>query len=170
MKSPGLAAWAAFPVTPWLCWLLAEMDIRGWSPELLTEFIGAVSAAGTDAAAARAAVEHAAAALGAEVAAILGCDGVVAAVGYPEGSAPVSELAAVRPGVEDASLQVPGIGCCAAVAAGVEYPPGARLVLARAGPDAWSRAQAGLLRGMARVTADDDADAARMPGGRAHRA
>ena len=129
------------------------MDVPGWSPQLLTEFIGAVSAAGTDAAAARAAVEHASAALGAEVAAILGCDGVVAAVGYPEGSAPVSELAAVRPGVEGASLQVPGIGCCAAVAAGMEYPPGATLVLARAGPDAWSRAQAGLLRGIARVTA-----------------
>ena len=129
------------------------MDVPGWSPQLLTEFIGAVSAAGTEAAAARAAVEHAAAALGAEVAAILGRGGVVAAVGYPEGSAPVSELAAVRPGVEGASLQVPGIGCCAAVAAGMEYPPGATLVLARAGPDAWSRAQAGLLRGMARVTA-----------------
>jgi len=128
------------------------MDIPGWSPELLAEFTGAVSAAGTEAAAARAVVEHAAAALGAELAAIVASGMVAAAVGYPEG-APVSGLAGVRPGVGGARLQVPGIGRCAAVAASMEYPPGATLVLARAGRDAWSQAQAGLVRGMARVAA-----------------
>ena len=128
------------------------MDIPEWSPELLAEFTGAVSAAATEAAAARAVVEHAAAALGAELAAIVASGMVAAAVGYPEG-APVSELAGVRPGVEGARLQVPGIGQCAAVAASMEYPPGATLVLARAGPGGWSRGQAGLLRGMARVAA-----------------
>jgi len=50
-------------------------------------------------------------------------------------------------------LEVPGMGRCAAVAAGMEYPPGATLVLARAGQGAWSRGQADLLRGMARVAA-----------------
>ena len=127
------------------------MDIPGWSPQLLAEFIGAVSAARTEAAAARSAVEHMATALDAEVVTIVGRGGLVAAVGYPEG-APLSELARVRVGT-GGWLEVPGMGRCAAVAAGMEYPPGATLVLARAGQGAWSRGQADLLRGMARVAA-----------------
>jgi hypothetical protein len=48
------------------------MDAPGWSAQLLAEFIAAVSAAETEAGAARAAVEHAAEALDADVAAIVG--------------------------------------------------------------------------------------------------
>ena len=56
------------------------------------------------AAAAHAAVERASEALNADVAAIV-CGGeLVAAVGYPQGGAPVAELAAVRPGVTEAWL------------------------------------------------------------------
>jgi len=65
----------------------------------------------------------------------------------------VGELARVRPGVAGARLQVPGAGRCAAAAASLEYPPGAALVLARAGPGGWLRKETSLLRGMARVTA-----------------
>jgi hypothetical protein len=129
------------------------MDASAWSAQLLAEFIAAVSAAGTEAAAARAAVEHAAEALDADVAAIVRGGELVATVGYPEGRAPVTELAGVRPGVADARLVVPGAGPCAAAAATLEYPPGATLVLARSEPDGWSREDTGLLRGMARVTA-----------------
>ena len=71
----------------------------------------------------------------------------------PAGRALVAELAAVRPGVADAWLQVPGLGSCAAAAATLEYPPGATLVLARSGPHGLSREETGLLRGMARVAA-----------------
>ncbi|HTP17057.1 MAG TPA: GAF domain-containing protein [Streptosporangiaceae bacterium] len=129
------------------------MDASAWSAQLLTEFIAAVSAAETEAAAARAAVEHAAEALDADVAAIV-CGGeLVAAVGYPQGRAPAAELGAVRPGAADAWLQVPGTGSCAAAAATLEHPPGATIVLARSGPGGWSREETGLLGGMARVTA-----------------
>ncbi|HTX65499.1 MAG TPA: GAF domain-containing protein, partial [Opitutaceae bacterium] len=129
------------------------MDASARSAQLLAEFVAAVSTAETGTAAACAAVERAAEALDADVAAIV-CGGeLVAAVGYPQGSALVAELAAVRPGVADAWLQVPGAGSCAAAAATLEYPPGATLVLARSGPGAFSREETGLLRGMARVAA-----------------
>jgi signal transduction histidine kinase len=129
------------------------MDVSVWSAQLLAEFIAAVSTAETEAEAARATVEHAAEALDADMAAIV-CGGqLVAAVGYPEGHVPVAELDAVRPGVADARLEVPGAGSCAAAAATLEYPPGATLVLGRSGPDGLSRQETGLLRGMARVAA-----------------
>ena len=129
------------------------MDASAWSAQLLAEFVAAVSAAETGTAAAHGAVERAAEALDADVAAIV-CGGeLVAAVGYPQGSAPVAELATVRPGVADAWLQVPGVGSCAAAAAALEYPPGATLVLARSGHGGLSREETGLLRGMAQVAA-----------------
>jgi GAF domain-containing protein len=129
------------------------MDASERSAQLLAEFIAAVSAAETEAAAVRAAVERAAEALDADVAAIV-CGGeLLAAVGYPQGCAPTVELEAVRPGTADAWLQVPGIGSCAAAAATLEHPPGATLVLARAGRGGWSREETGLLRSMAKVAA-----------------
>jgi hypothetical protein len=129
------------------------MDASAWSAQLLAEFIAAVSAVETEAAAARAAVEHVAEALDADVAAIV-CGGeLVAAIGYPEGRAPVAELEGIRPGVAAGWLEVPGVGPCAAAAATLEYPPGATLVLARSEPEGLSRGETGLLRGMARVAA-----------------
>ena len=130
------------------------MDDPAWSAQLLGEFIASIPAGGTEVAAARATVGRAAEMLDAEVAAIV-CGGqVVAAVGYPEDAAPVvAELAGVRPGVADCRLEVPGVGSCAAVAAELEYPPGATLVVGRAGPGSLTREETGLLRGMARVAA-----------------
>jgi signal transduction histidine kinase len=129
------------------------MDASAWSAQQLAEFIAAVSAAETEAAAARVAVEHAAELLDADVAAIVCGGDLVAAVGYAEGRAPVAELGDVRPGGADARLEVPGAGSCAAAAATLEYPPGATLVLARSQPDGLSREETGLLRGMASVAA-----------------
>ena len=129
------------------------MDAPAWSAQLLAEFVAVVSTAETGTAAAHAAVERAAEALDADVAAIV-CGGeLVAAVGYPQVSALVAELAEVRPGGADAWLQVPGVGSCPAAAAMLEYPPGARLVLARSGSHGLSPEETGLLRGMARVAA-----------------
>ena len=80
------------------------MDASAWSAQLLEEFVAAVSTAETGTAAAHVAVERASEALNADVAAIV-CGGeLVAAVGYPQGGAPVAELAAVRPGVTEAWL------------------------------------------------------------------
>ena len=125
------------------------MDAFAWSAQQLAEFIAAVSTAEKETDAARAAVERVAGALDADVAAIV-CGGeLVAGVGYA-GGVPIAELERVRPGAAGASLDVPGVGASAVVAAGLEHPPGATLVVAR--PDALTREETGLLRGMARVT------------------
>ena len=129
------------------------MRASDWSTQQLAEFLAAVSASETEASAALTAVERAAEALDAEVAAIVWGDEVVAAVGYPEGEAPVADLASVIPGAAGCELAVADAGICAACAVSMEHPPHATLVLARSGPDALRPEEAALLRGMARVTA-----------------
>ena len=127
------------------------MSTTGWSTQQLAEFVAAVSTAESESAAAVAAVDRVAEALDAVVAAIV-CDGeLIAAIGYPDGTAPRDELAAVTPGREGSSLDVPGIGACPAAAASLEHPAGARLVIARPVPHGLTREETGLLRGMARV-------------------
>jgi len=127
------------------------MGTSGWSTQQLAEFVAAVAAAESEASAAITAVERAAEALDAAVAAII-CDGrLIAAIGYPDGAGPVGELEAVEPGIGGSSLEVPGAGECFAAAAPLEHPPGARLVIAREGSDGLTREETGLLRGMARV-------------------
>ena len=102
-----------------------------WPTQQLAEFVASVSPSTTESAAARAAVERAAEVLDAEVAAIVADGELLAAVGYAEGTEPVDELRRVRPGAPDSRLKVPGVGWCAVTAAGLAYPPGAVLVLAR---------------------------------------
>ena len=122
-----------------------------WSTQQLAEFLAAVSASETEASAALAAVQWAAEALDAEVAAILGGGEVVAAVGYPEGAAPAAELNAVTAG-GGSQLAVPGVGACLATGVALEHPAGGMLVLARRGSEGLSAEEVSLLRGMARVT------------------
>jgi signal transduction histidine kinase len=116
----------------------------------LAEFLAALSACESEASAALTAVERAAEALDAEVAAIVCCGEVVAAVGYPEGAVPAAELSSVSGGRGE--LAVPGIGACPATAVALEHPPGGILVLARSGPDVFTGQEARLLRGMGSVT------------------
>ena len=127
------------------------MSQSDWSTQQLAEFLAAVSSARTEASAALAAVERAAEALDAEVAAIVCGGDVVAAVGYPEGAAPGPELRSVSPGAA-VELAIPGTGISPATGVSLEYPPDATLVLARSGPEGLKREEAALLRGMARVT------------------
>ena len=127
------------------------MDRSAWSTQQLAEFVASVSACTTEAAAALATVEHAAEALDADVAAIVCGGGLIAAVGYAEGTEPVGELKGIRPGAPDSWLNVPGAGRCPAAAAALAYPPGATLVLART--RGLTRQETGLLRGMARTAA-----------------
>ena len=127
------------------------MATAAWSTQQLAEYVAAVSAAENEAAAALAAVERAAEALDADAAAIVAGGEVVAQVGYPRGAAPVADLEAVQPGVADSSLDLPGVGKCAAAAATLEHPPGSTLVVARAGADGLTAEETSLLRGMARV-------------------
>ena len=126
------------------------MEETGWSTQLLGQFVAAVSTADTARAAARATVEQAAEALDADVAALV-CEGkLLASVGYPDGVAPVAEIDRVRPGAFS-DLTVPGVGPCAATAAALRHPHGARLVVARAAPRGLTPEEIALLRGMAGI-------------------
>jgi signal transduction histidine kinase len=128
------------------------MPTTVWSTQQLAEFLAAVSSSETEASAALTAVERAAEALEAEVAAIV-CGGeVVAAVGYPEAAAPAAELISVAAGGAGGELTVPGVGACRATGVPLEHPPGGILVLARSGSEGLSAEEASLLRGMASVT------------------
>ena len=128
------------------------MPVRTWSTQQLAEFLAAVSARETEASAGLAAVERAAEALDAEVAAIVCDDRLVAAVGYPEGAAPVAELRAAALGSAGCELRIPGVGTCPATCVPLDHPPGATMLVARSGSDGITPEEAGLLRGMARVT------------------
>jgi len=128
------------------------MSTPAWSTQQLAEFLAAVSSAHTEATAALAAVEGVAEAFDAEVAAIVRGHELVAAVGYPEDSAPLAELESAAAGARDSQVPVPGVGMCAAKAVPLEHPSGAMLVVARSGPDGLSRVEESLLRGMARAT------------------
>src|SRR5580692_2201178 len=123
------------------------MASAAWSTQQLAEFVASVSPCTTEASAARAAVERAAEVLDAEVVAIVAGGELLAAVGYPEGTEPVDELKRIRPGALDSRLKVPGVGWCPVSAAGLAYPPGATLVLAR--PHGLTREETALLGGMA---------------------
>jgi diguanylate cyclase (GGDEF)-like protein len=120
------------------------------SAQQLAEFLGAVSAVPERSAAIRAAVEHAARVLDAEVAAVV-CDGaVVTAVGLRTGRAPEAALTEVAAGLRD-TLDVPGAGGCHAVAVPLHTPKPARLLVARSGADGFTVEERSLIRAMARV-------------------
>jgi len=127
------------------------MDPSAWWTQQLAEFVASVSPCTTEAAAARAAVERAAEVLDADVAAIMAGGELLAAVGYAEGTEPLDELKRMQPGAPDLRLEVPGVGWCAVAVAGLAYPAGATLVLARR--DGLTRQETALLGGMARVAA-----------------
>jgi signal transduction histidine kinase len=129
------------------------MPAPNWFPQQLVAFLEAVWSARTEAAAGLMAVERAAEALDAEIAAIVGPDRVVAVVGFPEGAVPVRELTRIAADGAHHQLTVPGCGACRAVTVSLDYPAGGTFVLARAGPDGGLRHdEASLFRGMARVT------------------
>src|SRR5260370_26316159 len=112
----------------------------------LAEFLAALSACESEASAALTAVERAAEALDAEVAAIVCCGEVVAAVGYPEGAVPAAELSSVAGGRGE--LAVPGIGARPATSVAREHPPGGLRALARFGPGGFTGQEARLLHGL----------------------
>ena len=129
------------------------MAASKWFPQQLVAFLEAVWSATTEAAAGLMAVERAAEALDAEIAAIVCVDRVVAVVGYPGGAVPVRELALITAEGAYHELTVPGVGVCRVATESLDYPPGATFILARAGPHGDLRHdEASLLRGMARVT------------------
>ena len=132
--------------------VLSRPDTSGSAlvTQQLAEFLAVVSACPDAPSATRAAVQRAARALEAEVAAVVGEYGLVAAVGFPADRAPVGALAEVAAG-KRAELQVPGAGTCSAVAAPIGGDEPQSLVVARSGDDGFTVDEVSLVRGMARV-------------------
>ncbi len=122
---------------------------ESWSTQQLAEFSALVASFSDRQSAARGAIERAAEALEAEVAALVGEDGVEACLGFPLGAAPEQELIDVA-GERSKRIEIEGLGSCAAaaVAAG-----SGRLVVARFGEARFSQEESDLLRGMGRVLA-----------------
>src|SRR6266545_1079669 len=96
----------------------------------LLELLAVMSSFSDQESAVRGAVERAAQAFEAEVAAVIVDDRVVASIGFPEGSAPQDEMLAVARREQD-RLEVPRLGACHAVSAGWGGAHPGHLVLAR---------------------------------------
>jgi hypothetical protein len=116
----------------------------GWHAQQIAEFLAAVSAYEDEAAALEGAVERAAEAMEAEVAAVVGGGAVLASVGFRAGNVPVDELVTLSAGrgagaaVAESPLlggppvlHVPGVGYCATVAVPVDCTT--TLLVARSG-------------------------------------
>jgi two-component system, cell cycle sensor histidine kinase and response regulator CckA len=121
-----------------------------WSTQQLTGFLATVSSASDERTAVRLAVERAAEALDAEVAALLRRGEVYVSIGFPSDPALERALAEVAEG-RTTTLVAPGLGECAAFSIEVEDDTPASLVLARSSGGGFAVDELHLARGMARV-------------------
>jgi two-component system cell cycle sensor histidine kinase/response regulator CckA len=121
-----------------------------WSTQQLTGFLATVSSASDERAAIRLAVERAAEALDAEVAALLRRGEVFVSIGFPSDPALERALTDVAEG-RTTTLMAPGLGECAALAIEVEDHTPASLVLARRTGGSFAVDEIHLARGMGRV-------------------
>ena len=122
------------------------------SGQELVEFLAAVSTLPDDALIDQHTIEHAATAIGAEVAALVRSGSVLVSVGFPAGMAPADELARIAAG-EAEGLDVPGAGHCRAARATLGDGRGTWLVVARAGDNGFEPGELMVLRGLAQVHA-----------------
>jgi diguanylate cyclase (GGDEF)-like protein len=122
---------------------------ESWSTQQLTEFVSLLGASKDEEAAVRGGIERAAEALEAEVAAVVRDGRVLASIGFHITEVPGEKLVMAADG-ELPALEVPGVGSCAVLAAELGDGGGC-LLLARHGQEWFSRQEANLLRGMARV-------------------
>jgi diguanylate cyclase (GGDEF)-like protein len=125
--------------------------VASWSTQQLVEFLAGISACVDESSAMRDAVERAAEALEAEVAALVQGDLAVASTGFAAGEVPHADLARVACGASR-SLSVPGVGLCDALSAPLG-DDGDSLVVAGAPGVPFNHEDVSVLRGMARVLA-----------------
>ena len=124
------------------------MPVSGWSTRQLAEFLEAISAVGDVATARRAAVDRAAEALDAEVAAIVSGGRVLVATGVdPEGMSGAA-LAAVIEG-RSKTIHIPGVGLSKAVSIAVIGPEETSLMVARSGQEIFSGEELSVARSLA---------------------
>ena len=118
-----------------------------WSTQQLVEYVAALSDCPDGAVLTQLAVERAAEALEADVAALVTPGSVCASVGFRNSRAPT---AALHSAVDGEVLHVPGVGACPVLVADVDSHPSRRLVLARGGTG-FAAEEISLARGMGRV-------------------
>jgi len=123
----------------------------GYSTHQLAEFLAVVTAFPDARAATTGALERAAAAFEAEVAAVVRQGSVEASIGFPGGQAREAELAAAAARGDHEARELPGLGGCRTASVPLEDCPGGTLFLARLGDDAFGPEELNLLRAMARV-------------------
>jgi len=116
----------------------------------LVELLAMMSSCRDEPSATRAAVECAAAALEAEVAAVVVGSDVVSAIGFPRGELPVPDVVQAAHGTRS-RLQVPGAGRCWTAAAPLGQDGDGLLLIARSGDTGFSPTEQSLLQGMARI-------------------
>ncbi|MBV8527625.1 MAG: EAL domain-containing protein [Candidatus Dormibacteraeota bacterium] len=129
--------------------VIASPGGTSWSTHQLSEFLVSIAASDNESAAAACAIQWAAEALEAEVAAIVVDGRVVDAVGYPRGHVPGADLVAVAENAS-AELTVAGLGTLRAISEPIGGIGGS-LVLGRSGDDGFGAEELGLLRAMART-------------------
>ena len=129
---------------------MSKTTVGGWATEQLAEFLGAVSSSTARRSAVNVAVQRAAEAMDAEVAAVVTSGTVEAAVGFGESAVPEAALADAANG-RVGSIDVPGAGSCETVAAPLDdLGSTSVLVLARSG-GGFTPEERILLRAMART-------------------
>jgi diguanylate cyclase (GGDEF)-like protein len=125
--------------------------MTGWSSQQLTEFLAAVSAVPEERILLLSAAERAADAVESEVAAVVIDGRIGASIGFAAGAVPEDLLLAISKGERPAEL--PGLGPAITLTVPLEHDLDASLIVARAGGEAFSAEDSGLLRGMGRVLA-----------------
>jgi hypothetical protein len=115
----------------------------------LLELLAVMSSYSDEDSAMGGAVEQAAQALAAEVAAIVVDGRVTACIGFPANAVIGADLLAVARHERD-TMEVPGMGCCPAVSVEWTGSRGGQLVVARAG-EGFSVEERSIVRGMARL-------------------
>ncbi|MEK6250632.1 MAG: EAL domain-containing protein [Actinomycetota bacterium] len=128
------------------------MTSPGWSTRQLAEFLEAMSAVGDMATARRAAVDRVAEALEAELAAVVTDKGVLVAIGLDPEQVSGTALAAVREG-RSKTIEVPGLGRCAAVSIAIGGKEDASLLVARTAQERFTSEELSVARGLAHALA-----------------
>ncbi|HWC28394.1 MAG TPA: EAL domain-containing protein [Solirubrobacteraceae bacterium] len=123
---------------------------RRCSTHQLAEFLAAVSSFPDERAAVTGALDRAAAAFEAEVAAVVRDGAVEASIGFGHGEAPAAELVVAAEGGQQAR-EISGLGHCRTASVPLDGEWAGTLLLARVGDDEFTPEELNLLRAMARV-------------------
>jgi signal transduction histidine kinase len=122
-----------------------DASTTNWSTQQLVEFLDVAASAENASQAADRAVERAAEALDAEIAAIVRGSALVTSVGFPRGQVP--ERALVFAAHNGSDLELEGLGRCAILSVPVGNDMQGRLLVARLGDVHFDKADANLLHG-----------------------